>query len=188
MISVSVCISRWSWSRRVPVADRRWISSYSPLCSASYSTKKIIRKIVIPWFFLLHFFKFHFINYSILIHLFALSHIRPRKLSSFFLWFLIFLKLHFIQYSILFTPLLFLILDKENFPRFFNSTILQLFFTVLFCILLPKEDHFWWKSNFVPSSHLWSKRDKMKALSGWLSQISWPDVGGKKLKTNGHII
>ena len=53
MISVSVCISRWSWSRRVPVADRRWISSYSPLCSASYSTKKIIRKIVIPRLFIL---------------------------------------------------------------------------------------------------------------------------------------
>ena len=82
MISVSVCISRWSWSRRVPVADRRWISSYSPLCSASYSTKKIIRKIVIPWFFILK--QFHLINSLILIHLFALSHIRPRILSSFF--------------------------------------------------------------------------------------------------------
>ena len=88
MISVSVCISRWSWSRRVPVADRRWISSYSPLCSASYSTKKIIRKIVIPWFFILK--QFHLINSLILIHLFALSHVQPRKLSSFLLKSLIF--------------------------------------------------------------------------------------------------
>ena len=172
MISVSVCISRWSWSRRVPVADRRWISSYSPLCSASYSTKKIIRKIVIPWFFILK--QFHLINSLLLTTSLLFLIFDQEYYPHFFLKSLSFDFFNCIKFSIqcLFTPLLFLILDKENFPRFFNSTILQLFFTVLFCILLPKEDHLWWNSHFVPSYRLWSKRDKIKALPCWLSQIS----------------